>query len=85
MAAVVAGECQIVEQALGALVKDGAIVAAGLVAERRGDPALADAGWSADQQVSVVIEPAALDKLGEQRAGYCLRTLISRERGCGAG
>ena len=68
MAAIAAGERQIIEQARDALVEDGAIVAAGFVAERRGDPALADAGRSADQQVGVVVDPAAFDKLGKQRA-----------------
>jgi hypothetical protein len=68
VAAVAAGERQIVEQTRDALVEDGAIVAAGLVAEPRGDPALADAGRAADQQVGVVVDPAALDELGEQRA-----------------
>jgi hypothetical protein len=68
VAAVAAGERQIVEQTRDALVEDGAIVAAGLVAEPRGDPALADAGRAADQQVGVVVDPEALDELGEQRA-----------------
>lgn len=68
MAAVAAGERQVVEQARDTLVEDGAIVAAGLVAERRSEPALADAGRTADQQVGVVVDPAALDEAGEQRA-----------------
>ena len=65
VAAIAAGERQIVEQTRDALVKDRAIVAAGLVAERRGNPALADASRTADQQIGVVVDPAALDEAGE--------------------
>ncbi|MGY2812020.1 hypothetical protein ACVIHF_008750 [Bradyrhizobium sp. USDA 4506] len=48
VAAIAAGERPLVEQTRDALVKDRAIVAAGLVAERRGNPALADAGRARD-------------------------------------
>ena len=65
---VAAGERQIVEQARDALIEHGAIVATGLVAERRGEPTLADACRAADQEIDVVVDPTALDKLGEQRA-----------------
>lgn len=68
MAAVAAGERQIVEQSRDALIEHGAIVATGLVAERRGEPTLANAGRAADQEIDVVVDPAALDKLSEQRA-----------------
>jgi hypothetical protein len=68
VAAVAAGERQVVEQARDALIEDRAIVAAGLVAERRGKPALADASRTADQEVGVLVDPAALDETGEQRA-----------------
>lgn len=44
IAAVAAGERKIGEELGNALVEDGAIVAAGLVSQRRGEPALADAG-----------------------------------------
>ena len=43
VAAVAAGERQIGEQARQALIENGAIVAAGLVAERAGQPTLANA------------------------------------------
>ena len=68
MAAVAARESEVIEQPRNTLIEHGAIVTAGLVAERRGEPALADAGRAADQQVGMVVDPAALDKLGEQRA-----------------
>jgi hypothetical protein len=48
VAAIATGQSQIAEQPRDALIKHGAIVAAGLVAERRGEPALADAGQSRD-------------------------------------
>jgi hypothetical protein len=53
VAAVAARQSEIGEQPRNALIEHGTIVAAGLVAERRGEPALADAGGSADQQVGV--------------------------------
>lgn len=67
MAAVAARESELIEQPRSTLIEHGAIIAAGLVAERRCEPALADAGRAADQQVGMVVDPAALDKLGEQR------------------
>jgi len=68
MAAVAARESEIIEQPRNTLIEHGAVVTADLVAERRGEPALADAGRAADQQVGMIVDPAALDKLGEQRA-----------------
>lgn len=68
MATVAARESEVIEQPRNTLIEHGAVVTAGLVAERRGEPALADAGRTADQQVDVVVDPAALDKLNEQRA-----------------
>jgi hypothetical protein len=67
MAAVAAGERQIVEQSRDALIEHGAIVATGLVAERRGEPTLADAGRAADQEIDAVVDPATLNEAGEQR------------------
>ena len=46
---------------------DGAVIAARLVAERAGDPRLADAGRSDDQQVLLAVNPIARCKLLEQR------------------
>lgn len=60
MATVAARESEVIEQPRNTLIEHGAIVTAGLVAERRGEPALADAGRAADQQVGMVIDPAAL-------------------------
>ena len=51
VAAVAAGEREIGEQPGHALVEDRAVVAAGLVPEGAGQPALADAGRAFDDQV----------------------------------
>src|SRR5882672_10873617 len=48
------------------MIEDGSVVAAGLVAERAGDPALAGAGRAADQQALVPCDPIAGNELGEQ-------------------
>lgn len=76
MAAVTARESEVIQQPRNTLIEHRAIVTAGLVAERRGEPALADAGWAADQQVGMVVDPAALDKLGEQRAVESARSTV---------
>ena len=63
VAAIAARQSEIGEQPRDALIEHGAIVAAGLVAERRGEPALADAGgpqikrlaWSSIQLPSTSI------------------------------
>ena len=57
------------------MVEDGAVVAAGLVAERAGDPALADAGRAGDEQVLVPLDPVAGGELLEQRAVEAARRL----------
>jgi hypothetical protein len=62
VAAVAASQGQIGEQPRDALIEHGAVVAAGLVAERRGEPAFTDAGRPADQKVGVVVDPLALDQ-----------------------
>lgn len=76
MAAVAARESEVIEQPRNTLIEHGAIVTAGLVAKRRGEPALADAGRAADQQVGMVVDPAALDKLREQRAIEATRAAV---------
>src|SRR5437899_337189 len=48
VAAIAARQGEIAEQPRDALIEHGAIVAAGLVAERRGEPTLADAGRARD-------------------------------------
>ena len=52
MAAIAAGERQVAEQLRHALIEDGAVVAAGLVAEGAGEPTLADAGRAARIKLS---------------------------------
>lgn len=76
MAAVAARESEVIEQPGNTLIEHGAIVTAGLVAERRGEPALADAGRAADQQVGMVVDPASLDKLGKQWAVEAARGAV---------
>src|SRR4029077_3023914 len=66
MTPVAACECQGIEQPWQAMVEDGAIVAACLVAERTGKPTFARAGRAADQQALVPCDPVAGDELGEQ-------------------
>ena len=68
IAAVAAGEREIGEQLGNALVEDGAVVAAGLVAERAGKPTFADAGRAAQDQILVGVDPVAVGELLEQRA-----------------
>jgi len=68
MPSVAAGECQSLEQPRHALVENGAAVAARLVPEGTGDPALADAGRAADQQIVMAVDPIAGGELLEERA-----------------
>src|SRR6266478_6118058 len=76
MAAVAACQSEFAEQPRHALIEHGAIVAAGLVAERRSEPALADAGGPADQQIGVVVDPSAFDQHGQQAAVETARGAI---------
>jgi hypothetical protein len=41
------------------MIEDGAVVAAGLVAERASNPTFADAGWADDEQILVPCDPLA--------------------------
>ena len=59
-----------------ALIEDRAVVAAGLVAERRGEPTFADAGRTDQGQIVVVVDPVALDQLLEQGAVEAARTAV---------
>jgi hypothetical protein len=63
MAAVAARESEVIEQPRNALIEHRAIVTAGLVAERGGEPALADAGRTADQEIGMLVDPMALGSL----------------------
>src|SRR5438034_7122479 len=65
MTTVAARECQGIEQPWHAMIEDGSIVAARLVAERAGKPTFAGAGRAADQQALVPCDPIAGDELGE--------------------
>ena len=47
--AIAARQAKSIEQPRHALIEHGAVVPAGLVTERAGEPTLADAGWPADQ------------------------------------
>ena len=69
MPAVAAGQRERLEQPRHAMVEDGAIVAACLVAERAGDPAFADAGRAGDQQVVLALDPVAGDEAWRTRLG----------------
>src|SRR5271154_3700858 len=66
IASIAAGERQSFEQPWQPMVEDGTVVAACLVAERAGDPTLADAGWAGDEQVLLATDPIAIDELGEE-------------------
>src|SRR5271154_836314 len=66
MTAVATCECERIEQSWDAMIEDGSIVAARLVAERTGQPTLAGAGRTADQQALVACDPIAGDELDEQ-------------------
>ena len=67
MAAVAAGQREIGEQLGDMLIKDRTVVAACLVAEGTGQPTFADAGWPAQDQIVVRIDPFAAGELVEQR------------------
>ena len=68
IAAVAARERQVAEQLGDALIEDGAIVAASLVAEGAREPTFADAGRAADGQIVVGVDLVAGDELLEQQA-----------------
>ena len=76
IAAVAAREHQFAEQLGDTLIEDGTVVAARLVAERAGKPTLADAGWAADGQIVVRVDPIADHELLEQRAVEAARRAV---------
>ena len=76
MTSVAARQSKLFEEFGHSMVQHRAIVAAGLVAERRGQPTFADAGWSNERQIVVGIDPVALGQLLEQRAVKTARTAI---------
>jgi hypothetical protein len=50
------------------MIEDGAIVAAGFLADGAGEPTLADAGWADQGQIVMGVDPFALRELLEQGA-----------------
>lgn len=66
IAAVASCEREIGEQTRDTLVEDGAVVTAGLVADRTGKPTLSHARRPADGQIVMGIDPVAGDQLDEQ-------------------
>ena len=50
------------------MIEDGAIVAAGFLADGAGQPAFADAGWADQGEIVVGVDPFALGELLEQGA-----------------
>ena len=71
IATVAASQGKRLEQARDAVILDRTIVAAGLVAEGAGNPALAEPGCSGDEQVLVAVDPVAADESGEDGCGRC--------------
>jgi hypothetical protein len=68
MAAVASGEREILAEFWPAMIEDGAIVAAGFLADGTGQPALADAGRADQGQIVAGVDPFALGELLEQGA-----------------
>ena len=68
ISAVAASQGERFEQARDAVILDRTIVAAGLVAEGAGNPALAEPGCPCDEQVLVAVDPVAADEPGEDGA-----------------
>src|SRR5664280_180900 len=68
ISAVAASKSERLEQARDTMILDRTIVAAGLVAEGAGNPALAQAGCPCDEQVLIAADPVADDESGEDGA-----------------
>ncbi len=68
IAAVATSQGERLEQARNAMVLDRTIVAAGLVAEGAGNPALAEPGCPGDEQVLVAVDPVAANESSEDAA-----------------
>ena len=66
MPTVTAGKRERIEQPWQAVVEDGAIVAAGLMAECAGQPTFAEPGLADDDQVLMPRDPIAGSELGEE-------------------
>jgi len=68
MAPVAPGERQVLAELRPAMIEDGAIVAAGFLADGAGEPTLADARRADQGQIVVSVDPFALLELLEQGA-----------------
>ena len=68
VASVAAREREVGKELGDALIEDRAVVAAGLVAEGTGKPTLSDAGWPAQDQIVVRVDPLAAGELVERPA-----------------
>src|ERR1700722_7556459 len=62
------GERQVLPQLRPAMIEDGAIVAAGFLADGASQPALADAGRADQGQIVVSVDPVAFRELLKQGA-----------------
>ena len=82
MSPIAPGERQVLAQLRPAMIEDGAIVAAGFLADGAGQPALADAGRADQGQIVVRVDPFALRELLEQgaieTAGGAMMTPVGR-------
>ena len=67
ISSVAAGERESFEQPGKAMIEDGTIIAAGFVAKRASNPALAGAGRPGDEKVLLARDPIAVDEFGEER------------------
>src|ERR1700693_5582380 len=76
MASVATRQGEGLEEPRHALIEHRAVVATRLVAERRSQPALADAGWTDERQIIVSVDPFALDQFLEQGAVKTARIAI---------
>src|SRR5664280_3569716 len=68
MASVATREGEGLEEPRHARIEDRVVVATRLVAEGRGQPALADAGWADERQIVVSVDPFVLGQPLEQGA-----------------
>ena len=68
MAPVAPSKRQVLAELRPAMIEDGAIVAAGFLADGASQPAFPDAGWADQGQIVVGVDPFALGELLEQGA-----------------
>ena len=67
MTSVAASQRQVLEQSGHALIENRLVVPAGLVTQRGGEPAFANAGWPHEDQIVVPLDPVALGQRLDQR------------------